>query len=118
MLLVSSHFVFSQEAQDSLGVNYIYAPNHFSNSFSAEESWEIHKAAYIKQLKAKGQTEDEIKSSMVTYEKDKAAFIAQVKEQLRLAAIQREKAAEQRACLLYTSPSPRDKRQSRMPSSA
>ena len=26
--------------------------------------------------------------------------------------------AEQRACLLYTSPSPRDKRQSRMPSSA
>lgn len=97
MLLASSQFMFSQETQDSLGVNYIYAPNHFSNSFSAEESWEIHKAAYIKQLKSKGQTDQEIKSSMVTYEKDKAAFIAQVKEQLRLAAIQREKAAKQRA---------------------
>jgi len=97
ILLASSKFMFSQVAQDSLGVNYIYAPNHFSNSFSAEESWEIHKAAYIKQLNAKGLTEDEIKSSMVTYEKDKAAFIARVKEQLRLAAIQREKAAKQRA---------------------
>ena len=97
MLLVSSHFMFSQEAQDSLGVNYIYAPNHHSNNFSAEESWEIHRAAYIKQLNAKGQTEDEIKTSMITYEKDKAEFIARVKEQLRFAAIQREKAAKLRA---------------------
>ena len=32
--------------------------------------------------------------------------------------IQAAVAMEQRACLLYTSPSPRDKRQSRMPSSA
>eukprot|EP00827_Trimyema_finlayi_P004957 TRINITY_DN5088_c0_g1_i1.p2 TRINITY_DN5088_c0_g1~~TRINITY_DN5088_c0_g1_i1.p2 ORF type:complete len:104 (+),score=61.20 TRINITY_DN5088_c0_g1_i1:25-312(+) len=30
----------------------------------------------------------------------------------------RQKAAQVRNCLLYTSPSPRDKRQSRMPSSA
>ena len=33
-----------------------------------------------------------------------------------MAQIEREEQA--RACLLYTSPSPRDKRQSRMPSSA
>ena len=31
---------------------------------------------------------------------------------------QRQEDEQQRACLLYTSPSPRDKRQSRMPSSA
>ena len=29
-----------------------------------------------------------------------------------------EKVVDRRSCLLYTSPSPRDKRQSRMPSSA
>ncbi len=96
ILLASSNFMFSQVAQDSLSVNYIYAPNHFNNSFSAEESWEIHKAAYIKQLESKGLTDDEIKRSMVTYEKDKEEFIARVKEQHRLAAIQRQKATEQR----------------------
>jgi len=89
--------MFSQVMQDSLDVNYIYAPNYFNNSFSAEESWEIHKAAYIKQLKSKGLTDDEIKRSMIAYEKDKEEFIARVKEQHRLAAIQREKAAKQRA---------------------
>lgn len=97
ILLASSNFMFSQVEQDSLGVNYIYAPNHFNDSFSPEESWEIHKAAYIKQLKSKGLTDDEIKRNMVTYEKDKEEFIARVKEQHRLAAIQRKKAAEQRA---------------------
>jgi|GEM_PF-5830251 len=40
--------MLSQVAQDSLGVNYMYTPNHFNERFSAEESWEIHKAAYIK----------------------------------------------------------------------
>ena len=97
ILLAGSNYTFSQVTQDSLNANNIYAPNNFNNSFSAEESWEIHKAAYIKQLKSKGLTDDEIKRSMLTYEKDKEEFIAQVKEQHRLAAIQREKAAEQRA---------------------
>lgn len=97
IFLASSNFMFSQVAQDSLIVNYIYAPNHSNNSFSAEESWEIHKAAYIKQLKAKGLTDDEIKRSMVAYEKDKEEFITRVKEQHRLAEIQRKKAAKQRA---------------------
>lgn len=97
ILLASCNFMFSQVTQDSLSVNYIYAPNHFNDSFSAEESWEIHKTAYIKQLKSKGLTDDEIKRSMLTYEKDKEEFIARVKEQHKLAAIVREKAAEQRA---------------------
>jgi len=88
--------MFSQVAKDTLSVDYIYAPNSFNHSFSAEESWEIHKAAYIKQLKSKGLTDDEIKKRMVTYEKDKEEFIAQVKEQHRLAAIQRKKADDLR----------------------
>ncbi|WP_417369551.1 hypothetical protein [Gelidibacter japonicus] len=97
ILLASGNFMFSQVAKDTLGVNYIYAPNIFNDNLSPKESWEIHKAAYIKQLKSKGLTDDEIKRSMVTYEKEKIEFIAQVKEQQRLAAIQRKKAAEQRA---------------------
>ena len=96
ILLAGSNYTFSQVTQDSLNVNNIYAPNNFNNSFSAEESWEIHKAAYIKQLKSKGLTDDEIKRSLLTYEKDKEEFIAQVKEQQKLAEIQRRKADEQR----------------------
>ena len=89
--------MFSQVRQDSLSANTIFAPNIFNDNFSVEESWEIHKAAYIKQLKSQGLTEDEIKKSMVAYEKDKEEFITRVKEQRRLAKIQRQKAAEQRA---------------------
>lgn len=88
--------MFCQVKKDSLEVNYTYPPQSYGN-FSPEESWEIHKAAYIKQLKSKGLTDDKFKRSMVTYEKDKVEFIARVKEQHRLAAIQRKKAAEQRA---------------------
>jgi hypothetical protein len=95
VLLLSSSFGFCQVKTDSLEVNYTN-PQKPYDSFSAEESWEIHKAAYLKQLRSKGLTDDEIKRSMVTYEKDKEEFIARVKEQHRLAAIQRKKAAEQR----------------------
>lgn len=97
ILLAGSNFMFSQVAKDTLGANYIYAPNVFNDNLSPKESWEIHKAAYIKQLKSKGLTDDEIKKSMVIYEKEKEEFISQVKEQQRLASIQRKKAAEQRA---------------------
>jgi hypothetical protein len=97
MLLASCNLLSAQVVQDSISAHHVYAPNHFNNSFSAEESWEIHKAAYIKQLQSEGLSEDAIERSMVTYEKDKEEFIAQVKEQYRLAAIQRELAAEQRA---------------------
>jgi len=99
-LLVCSSFMFCQVKKDSLKVINIYPPQSYGNSYdylSPEESWGIHKAAYIKQLKSKGITDDEFKKSMTTYEKDKEEFIAQVKEQHRLAAIQREKDAQQRA---------------------
>jgi hypothetical protein len=97
MLLVSSNLIFCQVAKDTLGTNSIYAPNNLNDFFSAEESWEIHKAAYTKQLKAKGLTEKEIQKSMIAFEKDKKEFIAKIKEQHKLAEIQRKKADDQRA---------------------
>lgn len=96
ILLIFSNFMFGQVAKDTLGVNYVYAPNIFNDNLSPKDSWEIHKAAYVKQLKSQGLTDDEIKGRMVIYEKEKKEFIAQVKEQNRLAANQRKKAAEQR----------------------
>jgi cell wall-associated NlpC family hydrolase len=86
--------MYCQIANDSLGGNYIYPI--FYESFSAEESWEIHKEAYIKQLKAKGLTVDEIEKKIIAYEKQKEEFIAQIYEQRRLAAIQRKEADKQR----------------------
>ncbi|SMG49260.1 hypothetical protein SAMN05661096_03588 [Marivirga sericea] len=99
-LLVCSSFMFCQVQKNSLEVINTYPPQSYGNSYdylSPEESWRIHKAAYIKQLKSKGLTDEEFKESMITYEKDKQEFIERVKEQHRLAAIQREKDAKQRA---------------------
>lgn len=96
VLLVSSSFAFCQVKKDSLAVNYIYAPNSYEG-FTPKESWEIHKAAYIKQLKTKGLSDKEYNQSLADYEKQKEEFIAQVKEQQRIAEIQRKKAEEQRA---------------------
>jgi hypothetical protein len=91
---ICSGYVFCQVAQDSLGGNYIYP--RFCDNFSAEGSWEIHKEAYVKQLRAKGLTVDEIEKKITAYEKQKEEFIAQIYEQRRLAAIQRKKADGQR----------------------
>ena len=44
--------------------------------------------------------------------------ISNNKEKMKGIAKWRARIGEEKACLLYTSPSPRDKRQSRMPSSA
>ena len=59
-------------------------------------------------------------SLMVALQRVEAAndrlFRSRVNEQLSY--LPREQAARLQDCLLYTSPSPRDKRQSRMPSSA
>lgn len=97
ILLASSNIMFSQVKRDSLETNFIYAPGYFINNFSAEESWRIHKAAYVKQLKSKGLTDKEFKKSIVAYRNYKEKFFARVREQNRLAAIERKKDAIQRA---------------------
>ena len=95
VLLVSSTFVFCQVKNDSLADNHIY-PQNFYDGFTPKESWEIHKAAYIKQLKSKGVTEEEIKKSLEAYEKQKEEFLAKVTEEQRIAEAERKKAEEQR----------------------
>ncbi|WP_299890049.1 hypothetical protein [uncultured Lacinutrix sp.] len=96
VLLVSSSFTFSQVKKDSLNDNYIYPPES-QGSFTPKESWKIHRAAYIKQLKAKGLTDNEFNIKLISYEKQKEEFLAKVKEQHRIAEIQRKKANKQRA---------------------
>ncbi len=96
LILFTSHgLLFSQGTKDSLGGSYIYP--QFHDSFSAEESWQIHKEAYVKQLKAEGLSDDEIEQMIATYEKKKEKFIAKAAMQRKQAEVQREKAEEQRA---------------------
>jgi hypothetical protein len=97
IFLASSNLMSGQVGQDSIRINYRYDSSHVNENFSAEEIWGIHKTAYIKQLKSKGLTDEEIKRHLVIYEKNKEDFITQVNKNQRLAAIQRQKATEQRA---------------------
>ena len=94
LLFVCRSFIFCQVKKDSLD-NHIYPPQSYGN-FSPKESWEIHRAAYIKQLKAEGLTDDEFERRLLIYEEQKDVFLAEVKEQNKIAAIQRAKANEQR----------------------
>lgn len=93
-LIISSSFVFSQVSKDASQENYIYP--QFNVDFSVEESWQIHKEAYKKQLVAKGLSEKEINIKMQEYEKQKAELIEGLKEQRKLAEKQRQLAEIQR----------------------
>jgi hypothetical protein len=100
-LMISCSFVSGQESRDTLRKDSVYP--RFYDSFSAEESWQIHKEAYKKQLEAKGLSGDEISKKMDEYDKRKAEFIDRMieqrklaEEQRQLAEVQRQKAAEQR----------------------
>ncbi len=89
-LCSNSGLLFSQEAKNSLGSNFVYP--QFHENFSAEESWQIHKEAYQKQLKSAGLTDAEIDKKMTEYEKEKKLFIEKIKKQSEQAAIQRKEA--------------------------
>lgn len=93
-LFVCNIFVFCQVVEDSMGDDLIYPS--FYDSFSAEESWGIHREAYVKQLTAKGLAVEEIEKEVVRYDKQKKEFIVRVREQQKIAAIERKKADEQR----------------------
>ena len=95
-LIISSSSVFSQVSKDTLRVDYIYP--QFHGYFSPEESWQIHKEAYKKQLEAKGLSDNEINKKMQEYEKQKEEFIEKIiaEKQRQLAEIQRQQADEQR----------------------
>jgi hypothetical protein len=99
-LLISSSSAFSQEPKDSLQ-KYSFYPS--ADYFSPDESWNIHKEAYRKQLKADGLSEAEINEKMKENEKKKDEFVQNIlkqrelaRKQMRLAEIQRQQAEEQR----------------------
>ena len=94
ILSISSQFMFSQVSIDSLKSNYIY-PSFYSY-FSAEESWEIHKEAYRKQLEAKGLLTKEIEKKLLEYEEQKEELAKKIKQQRQQAEEQRKKADELR----------------------
>lgn len=95
IFFICNGFLFGQVTNDSLGGSAIYP--QFYDDFSAEESWQIHKEAYIKQLKKKGLTASELENKIAVYEENKKAFIENIKEQKKLAAIQRKEAEKLRA---------------------
>ncbi|UOB18478.1 hypothetical protein [Abyssalbus ytuae] len=93
-LTVYSSLACSQVVKDSLQAHHIYP--RFNGYFSVEESWQIHKEAYKKQLEAKGLTEQEISQKMKEYEKQKEEVIEKIKQQRRVAEKQRQLADIQR----------------------
>ena len=100
-LLIISSFVFSQASKDTVQESSIYP--QFHGAFSVDESWQIHKEAYKKQIIAEGLSEKEVNQKMQEYEKQKEEFLERVKEQKEvakkqrlIAEVQRQKAKEQR----------------------
>ena len=94
VILSNSWQLFSQETKNNKESQFIYP--QFHESFSAEESWQIHREAYRKQLKATGFSDMEIEKKMTAYEKEKILFIEKINEQRKLAEIQRKEAEQMR----------------------
>ncbi len=95
LLFACKGFLFAQVEKDTLDEKSIFAPLP-NDALTAKESWDIHRTAFIKKLEKEGATAKEIKKRLVSYEKEKAEYIAQVIENLRLAEIKRHKGAELR----------------------
>lgn len=94
-MLVCNSLMFAQEDLGSFNEDTVFAPESY-NALTPKESWEIHKAAFIKKLEKEGVKREEIKKRLLEYEKEKATYFADLKERHRLAAIRREEAAERR----------------------
>ena len=87
-------FLFGQVPKDTLKEDNVYP--QFYGYFSAEESWQLHKEAYKKQMEAQGISEKEIKKRMLEYEKQKEEALERIKKQKSLAEKQRQLAEVQR----------------------
>lgn len=99
-LIISSSFVFGQVPIDALRKDSVLP--QLKTYFSAEQSWQISKEAYKKQLEAKGLSENEIKQKIQEYEKQEPALIERIKKQLKkvenqmvLSGVQRKTAEEE-----------------------
>lgn len=93
-LMISSSFVFGQIPIDALQKDSVLS--QLKNYFSTEQSWQISKEAYKKQLEAKGLSENEIKQKILEFEKQKPALIERIKKQLKTVEKQMELSGVQR----------------------
>jgi flagellar biosynthesis GTPase FlhF len=93
-LIISSNSLFCQVSKDTVKADDIYP--RLYDYFSPEESWQIHKEAYLKKLEVLGFSKSEIDIKMREYEKQKNEFIEKTSEQRKLAEKQRQLAEIQR----------------------
>ncbi len=94
VLFLSTGSLFCQVAKDSLTDNFINPV--FYDRMSPEESWKIHKEAYVKQLKSDGLKANEIENKITLYDKQKKEFLENIIKQKKLAALQRKEAEKLR----------------------
>ncbi|GET33859.1 hypothetical protein PbJCM13498_27220 [Prolixibacter bellariivorans] len=99
-LIISSSLAFGQVSKDTVRRDSVYP---FRGYFSTEQSWQITKEAYRKQLEAEGLSADKVNQKIQKFEEMKSALIEKIKKQQKLAEkqrqlaeIQRQKAEEQR----------------------
>ena len=93
-LILGCSFLFAQTRTDTTKSDEVYP--QFYDSFSAEESWEIHREAYIKQLKSKNLSDKAIKKELKIYDDKKADFIKRVIKLRKEAAEKRLMVEKQR----------------------
>ena len=92
-LIISSSFAFGQVSKDTVRRDSVYPIRGY---FSTEQSWQITKEAYRKQLEAEGLSVDEVNQKIQKFEEMKAALIEKIKKQQKLAEKQRQLAEMQR----------------------
>lgn len=99
MLLLGTGVMYSQVilVPDSLSPDGYTIISEFYTGFPNDEgSWQIHKEAYIKQLKAKGFSAGESEEKIAAYEQEKSDFMKIVADLKRTSAEYSQTAAEQR----------------------
>ena len=86
--------LYSQKKKDTLLIDIV--KEIYYDELSPEESWRIHKMNYIKTLKAKGLTPNEIEEKVKAYEKQKDKFIKNIEKQRKIARLNRQNASIRR----------------------
>lgn len=92
-LLIWCHTLPGQTLQDTLQTND--NPESYGG-ISVEETWQMQKSAYQKQLRSKGLSEQEVKSRMEVYESDKDYHVQRIIAQWKFAEQQKALAESQR----------------------
>ncbi|MGB3590196.1 MAG: hypothetical protein WBA16_00790 [Nonlabens sp.] len=95
LVMGSLQLALGQVVNDTINESNTYPPQQYEN-LTPKESWELHKAAYIKQLKSENLSSTEYEKRMQQYEANKQEFFQKVGQQQKLASKLRKTAAKQR----------------------